>query len=778
MKRQVNNKGVLLMYAIIFVAIIVIWLTVSISQMQQSIFYTNRTEAETKAHWAAMAGLEYAQAVLNTDKAHVPSDLEKDGSDNFGEFAIRKYTKNGLHIVEGTSDDCAFYMAFNPNPSPTFDGCSFVSSVDGITIYSYNLMSKPETTINPIEGKTITTINNNVKTHKIKCPTSASIYVGVEGRAGSSKRDNTNDNKASKVYKYRSYAERLYNRPGGVDDYTAAIYTDGSFSASGSKVEIFQDGSRHPSIVARQGLTTSTENLSIEDGAIFVNSGYSVQLGGNNYKPPSQKTRDGIRVETAGAGVLPEVNKPPGGAEFEKGYYAIMETPDDDESSLLLEGRLQTILSKKVTDLPDDIADEIKFVGYMKTIKEDSEAAYGAYWKDYRSKEITQALYQLGGGTKNFSFYYFPDEPKDISKKNIENAMMLHLLDEKLIKQGWETESGRVILRDWYDAFVDSLTRAIDKYREAETAVNQHKVGFLDLLGYLEGLELKDQLDAAIKELKGFDKNYIYSEESAQNYIFTKYMQELREGSFDSETIGQFSLVKNGGNSFLQFVPKAQTGGVYKTEGVYKRDAVTPFRQSDYSSKYLYMSFPNGATCKGDYSIAVYELAGDYASALLSSSKLKKEQGDSKCAVYLGSGATLESRGNLEIYGTIHGKEASLSASGDIRIETGSDLAGIKLALYSDKSITVDYSNKAALEAYSDDSKLNGIIWARGGITLTPGGKSIGFDGTIYAGGNIDINNASSVWLNFKPAQDVAVPTFPLPWLSEKNEMILFNTFK
>jgi len=143
----------------------------------------------------------------------------------------------------------------------------------------------------------------------------------------------------------------------------------------------------------------------------------------------------------------------------------------------------------------------------------------------------------------------------------------------------------------------------------------------------------------------------------------------------------------------------------------------------------------------------------------------------------LNSEAAISASGDIKIYGIVKGN-GTLSSGRDIIIETGSDLTSElkQLALYADRDIMLTYSLKELLDL-NYDTAINGVICAKRNITIDPSGADVGFKGTIYAEtGNLNINSARNVWLNFVP--DKYSANFTLPWFSERNETLFFNTFK
>ncbi len=60
-------QGIILIYTIFVVLFITILVTIVFTQMQAGMFLTKNMTGETRAYWAALSGLEYAETTLNSN---------------------------------------------------------------------------------------------------------------------------------------------------------------------------------------------------------------------------------------------------------------------------------------------------------------------------------------------------------------------------------------------------------------------------------------------------------------------------------------------------------------------------------------------------------------------------------------------------------------------------------------------------------------------------------------------------------------------------------------
>ena len=305
LKRKFFKKGILLIYVLMLTAFIVILLTAAVFQLQNTVFLINKAELESKARWAALSGLEYAEAKLNQNSLNWPI---KDGVFNYGGFKITETVYSDYTLVHGVLDggEDEFYIVFVHNLSNPNDFCpSNPVQVSGklVSIHSHNSkISNPIASLKDapaLPSGIITTCKS--PEHKLKCFANANIYIGVEGRSRNC----------------RVFAERLYKGSNERETYSAAIFADTVSANIAGKIAISKNGGRKPAVVALRGISISGDNgkepdrfgngpILLQNGAIFTDgtctaNGLLIQTG---YL--QNMMRYGFRVERADNVKYPE----------------------------------------------------------------------------------------------------------------------------------------------------------------------------------------------------------------------------------------------------------------------------------------------------------------------------------------------------------------------------------------------------------------------------------------------------------------------------------------
>ena len=351
MKQHFPKKGVMLIYALIVVSLLVILLTASIVQLQNSVFVTNKLESETKAYWASFAGLEYAEARMsdNINAASVFPPSVPLFNGKIGDFSITEQTVPGGVVIYGKCEriNSDFLIGFNKQVSDlTGTAASIVPSSPftyaGKTVKYYSCNA-----INPDNGKsniadTTLTVSNSPG-HTIKLPKAADIYVSVEG---------FNSGHVVNL-------ERLYQAGQGRGKYFAALYVGGIFDAELSgKFSVTDNDGRYPNIVVMDAMTirswgpSYTEKdlgvpddidvkakpdrygngpLSLQNGTIFTGAD-QVMVNGLPIMAAddSNMQKYGITVQNVGGVELPKIEIPkdkPTARKVPGGSYTFVERP-------------------------------------------------------------------------------------------------------------------------------------------------------------------------------------------------------------------------------------------------------------------------------------------------------------------------------------------------------------------------------------------------------------------------------------------------------------------
>ena len=773
-KKVLRNKGIMLLFAFIIVSFLLILLTVSISQMQNSVFLTKRMEARMKAEWAAMAGLEYAEACI-TNNIKWPF---AGACPSVGDYTVTTSTQGDCVIIKAvsTKSDSDFCIAFR-NISPTISiPSSFVpsskASLSGKEIDIYSYTGEGSRTFSG--GRTVYT--NGFKAHTIKCPASSGVFVGVEGRSGA----------------YKSFAEKLYKVEHIYEDYAAALFVQNSLNAHVTgKIGISQTGGRRPSIIALGGLNVTSDNfntpdrdgngpLMLQQGAIFTNAN-SVQVGTASITTGATNNRGtyGVRVEKARTTSKPQEKMPEAkGTVIPAGQYSFWEIPKTEISPL------QELLLKVLPE--GDFLQK-----YLAELKIEADKTYPP----------------LAPEDKRFEFVYLPESVTvgSITVEDYQNAKILLEIEKQLANKGYPWGESR-----------GKLAHGVRIIEEAEAALA--KIEANPFSNFFAKRNLFIDIEALMNPLKEAEYNgTTYSDDDIRAVLYYQCQQELKP-------------ISNG-----EFVPIGATGeNLYCYEYVPRASFSKP-TQTSFEKGFPFkpdvgavdLALTDDVDCKGKFIFQTTEC---------SSFQYKPAERVRSTINLTNSKKQLGARTDIDIAGCIKG-EGVVVAGTNIKIEAGGNLASDDIALYANRDIEIIYPSTgqigyayAASELrgdiansayaayflnpeldtnsdefvaktkefsdtyepsgnnlnrtvdredlpnfitnvlnnetwdYSPSSNLKGIIYAKyGNILINPKGGTVAFEGVIVCGGDFTVENAANIGIRYNTESAHITETIPAP---------------
>lgn len=756
-RKTLKNKGVMLIFSLIVISFLLILLTASIAQMQNTIFLTNRMEAEMKAEWAAMAGLEYAEACINKNIKWP----EAGGCPTVGDYSMSLTEKGDCLVLNAVSSKTGseFCIAFRKtNPGDNFVPLSKISaSGQNVDIYSYN---SGGTTFSG--SKTVCTTNG--KTHIVTCPASSGVYVGVEGRSG----------------RYKSFAEKLYKIENVYEDYAAALFAKGGLNVQvDEKFAVSQIGGRHPSIIALGSVNvqSNTSNvpdrdgngpLAMQEGAIFTNAP-SVQIGVQSITTGDSNSMGsyGVRVEQAVTTSQPQENFPAvEGRKIPAGSYTFLERSVDQLSPLY--------------ELYYETTTDQDFLARLETMKKRAE--------DNRPP--------LAPGDKSFELVFFPEgvNATDITAEDYKNAKILLEIEKQLEYKNFPTYS-----RGKLEYGLSLIEEAEQKYEDMKNNP------FLSLLHHINLLSI----DSFMTVLEDAEYNGSgYSDDDILAVAFYQCQQELRP-----KAKGEFVPIKDKSHSY-EFVPRNKFISPKQTSFT---DGF-PFTPNFYAVE---LALDSSVHCSGNFNFQTVERSGEaYAIAKKVTSKIdlngEKQLGADGTIDIEGC---LKGKGKIvakndvkiEAGGNLSSEDIALFATNNIEIKYPSvsqitysyaarDLKeDIKNSSYAEILADVQNSNwESAAQSFVDSyspsknvdrtvekdnllnfvesiyknttwdyapsSNLKGIIYAKNGnININPDGGAIAFEGVIVCGGVFATSQASSLSIRYDTASSYITDTIPPP---------------
>lgn len=300
-----RKKGITLLYIIAITAIILVFFSIVISQLQNSIFITKKVENDTKAYWAAMAGLEYASSQLEIS-AHWPYEPDHNGgARTYGPYEITEKTIGKYLIIQGINarDRSGFYLTFH-----TKNGASNIAPDTGFTAPDgkTNLLYASYNGVNPqnlppaelfvshagnghrinLSGRKLSTTTNLSSDYR----RTNFVYMAAEGVCLNS----------------RVVLEKLMGVEESGGGFSGAMFADGDIRLSlkglGSSLNIEQSNGRSPAIIATdnvyiyrseggsQGSVQGNENpVKMQEGTIYA--GKTITIDGHQISD-SDNSRD------------------------------------------------------------------------------------------------------------------------------------------------------------------------------------------------------------------------------------------------------------------------------------------------------------------------------------------------------------------------------------------------------------------------------------------------------------------------------------------------------
>ncbi len=275
-----THKGMILIYSIFVVVFILVFVTAVLNQIQNGMFLTKNMIGETRAYWAAVSGLEYAESKLN-ENIYWP--LIKAKSDKLGNYNITIQPTASEVKITGKDDKTgdSFLISFSKeisdtstpnNPSSTIArlDCDYPSSFNNAWYMTVN-----PTAANNFEAKEIT-VSNSTK-HSLFIPPGAKMYIAVQGESG------------NKLFRL----EKIYRTEAFKSGYPAAIYANNIDIRVKGKFLVNQTGGRHPAVLCRHNFSIMSpdpvfDNIGgmpcfLQDGIIFTDS-ESIYIAGKEFK--------------------------------------------------------------------------------------------------------------------------------------------------------------------------------------------------------------------------------------------------------------------------------------------------------------------------------------------------------------------------------------------------------------------------------------------------------------------------------------------------------------
>ncbi len=301
MKSIRTGKGMILLYAVFVVFFTTILLTFLFNMMERSIFLTKNTVFETRAYWAAVAGLEYAEFQLNRN---IYWPMLGNFKDTDSEYEINTtYFGNNVKI-EGrnkkTNDFFTIFFSDTISASKTSGIDSSIAGKDDTLPYSFNnewYMAKNNNAVNNFAGKRVEV--SVAPKHNLFIPGGGKIYVSVKGTSG------------SRVCNL----EKTYTVSALKNRYPLAIYAKDINIDVNNKFIVNETGGRHPAVVCENkfNLVSTSYKLTeddsearnlgnmpcfLQDGIVFTDSN-KINISGKSFDRADLKTSEkyGIRIE-------------------------------------------------------------------------------------------------------------------------------------------------------------------------------------------------------------------------------------------------------------------------------------------------------------------------------------------------------------------------------------------------------------------------------------------------------------------------------------------------
>lgn len=467
-KLTLKKHGVMLVFTILIIALLIILLTASISQLQNSIFLTNKVEAETRSYWASFAGLEYAHERINGDVGWPNNPAAPLSSAIIGDFSIREEAVSGGVRVYGLceSQNSEFYLAFNTAYASENSIMSNITDVKGKLLNCYSCNGLSTAFANGTDFKDGYELNTKFtsprvlitardamdREHRVALPANAGVYVSCEGR---------NRNQSSRI-------ERIYAGKSGLEDFSAALYVGGSTNASvHEKFSVTDVNGGRPSIVTEKGMTVTALGqlpdspllygnpsintslppdtigngpLAFHDGTVYTNAS-NIQVNGTQIVTGQSvnSKKYGITVMPVADVRLPNVKPQENTApkELPGGYYTFVEKEKVSNKQLI------TDLFEMAPSTFLGILGKIPLIGSVtKIVNNMTGRLLGAM-----AGFLTDVFFNNTTGDKFYQLIYFPNEygdPKtnftqDLSKKTTSLAIARRWLKDLGGPVGWGT---------------------------------------------------------------------------------------------------------------------------------------------------------------------------------------------------------------------------------------------------------------------------------------------------------------------------------------------------
>lgn len=301
MKKNSRAKGIFLIYVAAAAALISIFLIGAVKNVHNSFFLTKKLAGESKAFWAAEAGMNYAEYRLKKNIGW-PFTTSESESTEFGDYRITETSENGgegklIHgkTEDGTSEFCIYFSkSLKTNDDyTTIVPAYFPSDPANINYCSFNSLNEKNLKSGTKQSDSDTPKFSNANVEISKSPgvrrvilTTPGIYIACDGRSGI----------------YRSVLEKLM-----IADnsrlYGAGVYSGNDISVSlkgiGSSFGIAQTSNSKPDIYCKGKMSVNRDKgvddnprdyvfpCNIEDGTIYYGNNIDISDNapavGNSY---------------------------------------------------------------------------------------------------------------------------------------------------------------------------------------------------------------------------------------------------------------------------------------------------------------------------------------------------------------------------------------------------------------------------------------------------------------------------------------------------------------
>ncbi len=773
MKKLLAKRGIMILYTLIVVSMLIILLTASMTQMQHSTFLTNKLEAETRAYWAAMAGLEYAQARIDGDIKWPSADTLYSGG--VGNYDISEKYIAGCLVVHGVcrEKDDEFYIAFGksvsgnsivPSPLPADE------SGKPLKLYSFN-------GINPADGKSSIADMfleiSKIPSHVVQMPKAGGVYIAVEGR-------NRN---------YVCNLEKIFQARLGADKYSAALYVGKEFDGYiRGKFAVSDNGGRNPNVITVDGFTIQSSSpleganalndidtaappdnlgngpVSMHGGAIFTKkptiSLNSVKLVTGN---PANLRNYGVRVEPAGSIELPKITIPQPAASsvyLPGGNYTFVERP------------------KSLPSPFEDLCQRLNLPSFDYTPKKSNISAVGE---------------------KDYEFMYFPTDfsPNSFTVEKFQKGRIMVVIDDILKKlEGsgggilgavvdvltqpvqWPIEAYRKVIKNELNGEMFEIDNGKSKFyafKPNDKPLNKNALSEspFKIRNDMLAMTITDNV-----QVSSGDFVFATSEVDMNNYSSGKYRQAVYARSsvmlgeknvkdrvmlYSDASIDIKGFLAGKGEVVGKNNISIEAGGKLDAEG---ENEIAMFAHNDLNIKYVSATFAK-YYAPHDVRDAAQKvpLPFDLANLPEISSKKYKDYVKNLLSQTVSSGKTLKEM--LKSYGIT--SETGYNTPETYIYELMSrDPASLN-------PVSGQVSESSAYSPFVPTSNIRGVLYAKNNIVIEPSQGDVSLEGIVVCEGSMKVYDANNFSIRYDPS--LSSISVALPQGSYMLSQLLFNKF-